>query len=59
MKIGFDIGDAYGNLVEKLLEQVNSVRTKQNLPPLVLNQWAKMVFVNALAQDVANVEATA
>ena len=57
MKIAFDIGEAYGTLLSKLLEQVNQMRLKQNLNALTIDQWVKIVFVNAIAQDIANVEA--
>ena len=58
MKISFDIGDSYGKLLDTLLAQVNVMRAKQNVPPVTMDQWAKLVFVNAVAQDVANVEAS-
>ena len=58
MKVELDFSEEWFRQAERLLVQVNQLRELNKGPKLEMQQWLKLIVTSAVAQDLANLEAT-
>jgi hypothetical protein len=58
MKVELDFSEEWFRQAERLLVQINQLRERNKGPKLEMQQWLKLIVTSAVAQDLANLEAT-
>jgi hypothetical protein len=58
MKVELEFSDEWFKQAERLLVQVNQARERSKSPKLDMQQWLKLIITSAMAQDLANLEAS-